>query len=290
MYYWLYFVALLSLAHSSIIIRWSQTEPVILGAWRLLFASMALFAWAKWKSTRKTPVKFTRRQKLQIFLTGFLFFVHLYSYAYAAHHTSIAYLMLIYSINPVFTAIGNLIFFKESIVKKHLIAFAFAFSGIFYLVWPKLAQGDHSLSGDLVAILAAVTFSSYALLSKHTRKSIPNSTYTSAFFAVASVCFFIFSFFIGVDVVPTNDRSWMGIALLTVFPTLLGHNIFTYCMNYIDIQVLSIGKLIEPVISALSAWYFFNEPITFTHLVAFVLISTGISTLIYGGKKKRVSF
>jgi drug/metabolite transporter (DMT)-like permease len=57
-------------------------------------------------------------------------------------------------------------------------------------------------------------------------------------------------------------------------------------MNFIDIQLLSLGKLIEPIMSAVSAWLFFNEPITIQHVIAFLLISSGISLVLIKAKPK----
>lgn len=274
--YWLYLVALFTLSQASIIIRWSQTDPLLLGIWRLFFAAIVLKSWAAFQKAEAFQVSITGRQWANIAMTGILFFVHLYSYAYAAHHTTIAHLMLIYSINPVFTAIGNMLFFKEKISFRLILAFLLSFSGIYYLVANNLTEQSASLNGDLTAILAAITFSGYALSSKHSRKSIPNSIFTSAFYGIASSCFLVTAFTLSVDPIPSEPRSWLGIALLTIFPTMLGHGIFTYSMNYIDIQILSLGKLIEPIFSATSAWLMFGEPITFKHVISFGLISSGI--------------
>lgn len=280
MHYWLYLIALVSLSQASIIIRWSQTDPLVLGIWRLFFAALVLRSWAQLQKSKAFKAKISSAQWRSIILTGVFFFVHLYSYAYAAHHTTIAHLMLIYSINPVFTAIGNLIFFKEKITRRLIVAFILAFSGIYYLVANNLNGQSYNLHGDLIAILAAVTFSAYALFSKYSRRTIPNSIFTSSFYAVASLCFFITSIVLSVDPIPAAPKSWIAIFLLAIFPTMLGHGIFTYCMNFIDIQLLSLGKLIEPIISAISAWLIFGEPITLQHIISFMLISSGISLIL----------
>lgn len=280
MHYWLYLIALISLSQASIIIRWSQTDPLLLGIWRLFFAAMVLRSFAFFKISKSQRPQISTHQWRIIIFTGIFFFVHLYSYAWAAHHTTIAHLMLIYSINPIFTAIGNLMFFKEKITWRLVLAFALAFVGIYFLVTNKSNQGNHTLTGDFAAILAAITFSAYALMSKHSRKSIPNSIFTSAFYGVASLCFLLTTLRLSINPIPESPRSWVAIVLLAVFPTILGHGIFTYCMNFIDIQILSLGKLIEPIFSATSAWLLFGEPITTYHVISFLLIATGISLVL----------
>jgi drug/metabolite transporter (DMT)-like permease len=287
MHYWLYLIALISLSQASIIIRWSQTDPLILGIWRLFLAALVLKSWTLLQKSENFKNRVTPEQWRNIILTGIFFFIHLYSYAYAAHHTTIAHLMLLYSINPIFTAIGNLIFFKEKITLRLVAAFLLSFGGIYYLVSNNLAEPNYNLHGDLIAILAAITFTAYALFSKHSRKSLPNSIFTSAFYGVASLCFLIGSLTLSVNPMPPTSNSWIAIFLLAIFPTMLGHGIFTYCMNFIDIQILSLGKLIEPIMSAISAWVIFGEPITIQHIVAFVLISSGITLVLLNERGAR---
>lgn len=280
MHYWLYSIALVALSQSSVIIRWSQTDPLILGIWRLFFAALVLKSWVLLQKSSEFKTRISSSQWRNIILTGIFFFIHLYSYAYAAHHTTIAHLMLIFAINPIITAVGNLIFFKERITRHLIIAFILAFGGIYYLVINNLTSASYNLQGDLIAMLAAISFSAYALFSKHSRKTIPNSIFTSAFYAVASICFLVTSLLLSVDPMPPSSHSWVAIFLLAIFPTMLGHGIFTYCMNYIDLHLLSLAKLVEPILSALSAWILFGEPITFQHIISFALISSGISLVL----------
>ncbi len=307
-YYFAYLVALISLSQASVIIRWSQENPLILGGWRLLFASLILRFFFELSSklhftknvqlknaSNVKKIKLTRNQIQNILIIGFVFFVHLFSYAFAAHSIPVNYLMLIYSCNPVFTAIANMIMFKEPIKFKHCIAFVFSFLGIYVLVrgvpsgFSIINKDSNSISiiGVGSAVLAALTFSIYSIFSKKVRKELPNSLVTSLFYGVASCCFFISILSIGLTPIPMElNKGWVAIFLLALFPTILGHSVFTYCMNHIDIQILSIGKLIEPIFAAISAYFILGEPITFSHFIAFLLISIGIGALFINKKAK----
>lgn len=289
MNYLIYIVALVSLSQASVIIKWSQTEPLILGSWRLLFASIFLRAF--YQLTKKSTDHYYRISNHQwkiIIATGFLFFLHLYSYAFSVHRIPIAHAMLIYSCNPIFTSMGNLIFFRERITKYHLSSFAICFLGIYFLIFNKFDNTEVNLAGEIGVLIAAITFSAYSLLSKHVRRQLPNSLVTSSFYAVASIFFFISTYFFIGNPIPSTDNSWIGIILLAVFPTILGHSSYTYCMNYIDIQVLSLGKLVEPILSAISAFIVFGEPISIQHGISFICIAVGISIIILHTKQKAV--
>lgn len=267
MYYLLYALALLTLSQSGVIIRWSETNALILGAWRLLFAGMILYFWSRW---RRSHEKVNKQDQRKIIAAGFAFFIHLFSYAYAAHTTSIAHLMLIYSLNPVTTAMGSWLFFKEKLTRRQGTAYVLALIGIYLLAREK--QGTSQILGDMLAIVAAVAFSAYALISQWARRGLSNSVFASRMYFAGSAFFFLTAFLSGTPLVADSSKGWMGIALLTVFPTLLGHGIFTLTMKHIPMIILSIGKLIEPVFSAFSAYLLFGENISSSALISFAII------------------
>ena len=63
--------------------------------------------------------------------------------------------------------------------------------------------------------------------------------------------------------------------LLSVFSTILGHSIFSWCLKYFSPSFVSASKLCEPVVAAVFAGFLFGE------LPGWLQISGGI--LILGG-------
>ena len=276
MYYFLYAIALVSLSQASVIIRWSATDPLILGAWRLFFAGTILWVWSQWKRPQE---RVTSKDRRKIMAAGFAFFVHLFSYAYAAHHTSISHLMLIFSLNPVTTAMGAWLFFKEKMTLRQGLAYLFALLGIYILAREK--QGTTQIEGDIMAIVAAMTFSAYALLSKWARRDLSNSVFASRMYFAGSFFFIVAIALTGTSLTPEEGRGWTGVGLLTLFPTLLGHGIFTLTLRHIPLHVLSLGKLIEPGLAAISAFFLFNEALSEAALTSSVLIVGAVVLVIF---------
>jgi drug/metabolite transporter (DMT)-like permease len=271
MYYALYALALVCLSQASVIIRWSGTDPLVLGGWRLLFAGAILWSWSR---VYLPTAKVGQQDLRKIIAAGFSFFLHLFSYAYAAHHTSISHLMLIFSLNPVTTAFGSWIFFNEKMTRRQGWAYLLALIGIYLLAREK--QGSVQIVGDLMAIVAAILFSAYALLSKWARRDLANSVFASRMYFAGSGFFFLTAVLMGSTPLPTSANGWPGIALLTLFPTLLGHGVFTLCMKHIPLPVLSLGKLIEPALAAITAFLLFGETLSASAVLSFVLIVSAV--------------
>ena len=282
LYYFFYIIALLSLSQASIIVRWSATDPLLLGAWRLLAAGSILLIWSK---IYLPNIKADRANVSKIIAAGFAFFIHLFSYAYSAHHTSISHLMLIFSLNPVTTAFGSWIFFKERMTQRQALSYLLALLGIAILAKEKLGSGN--LGGDLMALAAALTFSAYALLSKWARRDLPNSVFAARMYLAGSAFFFITLLIFGHSYLPSNSKAWMGICLLTLFPTLLGHGIFTLSLKHIPLSVLSLGKLIEPVLASMSAFLIFGEQLSSAAFISFGLIVTAVILVVLPAQSRK---
>lgn len=282
MYYWLYFLALISLSQSSVIVRWSGTDSLVLGAWRLLFGGLILYSWSQFRLKKQ---KLNRSDYRKLVAAGFAFFVHLFTYAYSAHHTSISHLMLIFSLNPVTTAMGSWLFFKEKMTVRQGWAYLLALFGIYILAREK--QGSGEIVGDMVAIVSVITFSAYALLSRWARRDLPNSVFASRMYFVGAVFFFLTLLLFGLSPFPEQSKGWTAILLLTVFPTLLGHGIFTLAMKHIPLYILSLGKLIEPPMAAVTAFLLFHETLTATSLVSFIVVIAAVVLVLRQERRSR---
>lgn len=210
--------------------------------------------------------------------SGFFFFIHLWTFFYAAQKTSIANTMILFSLNPLFTAVGAFWLFGEKVTKRLFWAYAFAFLGLLALVYPKIQIENQSISGDLMALLSGALVSGYILAGKKVRTTITNVTYSFYLYAIVAVCFGINAALLKIPFTGYPDQTWLAILGLVVIPTFLGHSLFMYLVNFMNINLMTCGKLIEPAMSSLVAYLLFQEAIYSHTYLAFV--ATGCATLI----------
>eukprot|EP01103_Thecamoeba_quadrilineata_P008052 TRINITY_DN17840_c0_g1_i1.p1 TRINITY_DN17840_c0_g1~~TRINITY_DN17840_c0_g1_i1.p1 ORF type:complete len:400 (+),score=59.51 TRINITY_DN17840_c0_g1_i1:29-1201(+) len=144
--------------------------------------------------------------------------------------------------------------------------------------------GEASIFGDFIAFLGAVSFVPYLLLGMVVRRGIPTFLYVfpvyavSAFFLIGSSLILEDTTFVGL-----TERSvfgWMsswylfgwtlGLALV---PSLLGHTLINFCLEYIDPVIISISLLLEPIIASFIAWMigFTEAPDVWTYVGGFIL-------------------
>jgi len=87
------------------------------------------------------------------------------------------------------------------------------------------------------------------------------------------------SFYTQQNFIGYSDISWMAVAGLILLPTLLGHLSLTYLVNFMNLSVMTCGKLIEPVLASIIAYFIFHESLLPEAWIAFFLTSISVVIL-----------
>jgi drug/metabolite transporter (DMT)-like permease len=185
--------------------------------------------------------------------------------------------MVIFAINPIFTALGAWIFLKDRFENRYALAFLFAFSGVAFLFSDRMIW-DQARIGDLSALASAFFFSVYILAGKKARLHMNTGQFTWIIYSLAALLFLIVGWHFKVPWTGYPAQTWWAIAGTVLFPTLLGHVLFTHLLKFFNINWLSCGKLAEPALSAAVAYMAFHENLKPAAIAAFAL--TALSVLI----------
>ncbi|MFN7455390.1 MAG: DMT family transporter, partial [Pseudobdellovibrionaceae bacterium] len=225
----LFFLSLLSLSQAANLVRLAEAPPDVIGFWRLTSAALILFGIARWRTGTWLPPKLSQSALFSGFWSGAFFFAHLWTYFYAAQNTLIANSMILFAINPLFTAGLSIWLLKETFALRLAIAYLFAFSGVYLLVeahWNSTLQ-----AGNLSALASALLYSLYLICGKRARAEMSNWHFTSMAYAVAATAFFISGTSQGLSWTEYPLKTWLAIAGTVALPTLLGHVIFTHLLG-----------------------------------------------------------
>ena len=274
----LFLIAIVSLSQAANLIRLAQAPVEVIGFWRLLFASCIMLSLA-WKQQKKPwPKNIPLKAKTATVLSGCFFFAHLWSYFYSAQNTTIANSMIIFSANPLFTAVFGAFIFKEKLPGRLVFAYILAFSGLYLLLAQRIRFDELSNLGNWSALVSAAFYSGYILSGNRARQDLPNLSYTWLVYLIAAILFFLTGTIRHISWTTYPQITWFAILGTVIFPTLLGHALITYLLKFININWLSCGKLTEPAMSAFIAYLLFSEIPSKETYLAFAL--TGAAILI----------
>lgn len=284
----LYFLALLCLSSSPNWAKLNQMPSEVLGFWRLSLAAFILILFQTYKKSF-TLLRF-KRENIWVFISAFFFFLHLWTFKYAAKNTSIANMTVLYASNPIWSSFGAIIFFNEKPHLRTYISFLIAFGAILFLFSQNMSfEPQHNL-GNLMAISSAVLYAVYMLTGKKARKNISNQIYATHQYLISGLFFLLAALFITKQNVfeSYSTTSWIAVAGLIIFPTFLGHFILTHLVSTMDIAVMTCGKLVEPVIASIMAYFLFKETLSSSIIISFSLMIISIIILFWPQLKRYI--
>lgn len=288
MNYLLFAVSILSLSQSANLIRYAQAPALAVGAWRLLGAALAM-AVILMLTDRKSVRQMTAIFRSPIvWISGTFFFFHLWTYFWAVQNTTIAAAMILFATNPLMTALWSKVLVQDTPHPRLGIAWVVGFLGLILLLWERWNTAHMNFLGNISALASAVLYSGYILTGKIGRKQFSNTTLTTGLYSVTALWFFIMAILRDVPLTNYPSYTWWTIAALVIFPTLMGHAVFTYLLKFLNINWMSCGKLLEPAIAAFVAFFLFGEAISTTTVAAFIL--TGIAVaILYSPWERKVA-
>ena len=186
--------------------------------------------------------------------------------------------MIIYSSNPIWSSMGAIAFFGEKLSKRLVIAYLLALAGVYLLVAHDLSVSSGSKLGDWSAVLSALFYAAFMLTGKKARHFFDNIYYALIQYSICVLCFGFGIVGTGAPMTGYSDLSWLAVFGLIGFTTFLGHFSFTYLVKHMDLSLMTTGKLIEPVLASIMAYFIFNETISRNAWVSFLL--TGLAVMI----------
>lgn len=283
----LYFLALFSLSTSSSWAKLNHMPVNILGFWRLSIACAFLSIIVFIVKKQKFPP--LNKKMLWPVLSGFLFFLHLFTYTYSAKNTSIANMMILFASNPVWASLGAILYFKEKISSRLVTAYILALSSIVILVFGKVEFKSDNFYGDLSAVVSAFLYAAYMLTGKKARHYYNNSLFSVLLYGTCAGFFFLNGFFVTQNQFTGYDTiSWIAVAGQILIPTFLGHFSFTYLVSSMNMSLMTCGKLLEPIMASVIAYYLFNETLSPLAWISFGLTAAAVIILFYPSIKNLI--
>lgn len=273
----LYFIALFSLSTSANWAKFNHMPAEVLGFYRLFFAFILLLVWKIFSDKKRLSFKL-KKDLLWVMASTVFFFLHLWTYKYAAKHTSIANTVILFSSNPVWASLGAIVFFKESFHKRLLVSYALALTAVYLLVAHQFNLTQSFNHGDLSSVLSAVLYAAYMLTGKKARKHYENTAYALLLYGGGALLFLSCLPITEASLTGYSFSSWVAVAGLVFMPTFFGHFSLTYLVNYMDLSLMTCGKLVEPVFASLIAYFVFSEQLGPYAWISFFL--TTLSVLI----------
>jgi drug/metabolite transporter (DMT)-like permease len=139
----------------------------------------------------------------------------------------------------------------------------------------RVLQG-RAMWGNFLALIGAWTVSGYLIIGRKLRAKMSLIPYIFLVYGISAVTLIIIMFAAGESPLGYPVRAYGWILLLAAFPQLIGHSTYNWVLRFIPATLVAIITLVEPIGSAILAYFLLRETPSNGVLLGGLLILAGI--------------
>jgi DME family drug/metabolite transporter len=202
----------------------------------------------------------------------------------ALYFTSLAYTTvqhaaaLLYTA-PAFVAILSWFFLKEKLTARKIGAIVLSVLGAFLilgLVENEPLFASRTQIGDWLALGSGLAYSTWYIYGKVLCRNREPAVTAFLGMCIGGVMLFPLAFVTEGLQVPQSLTGWELVAAVGIVPTAMAYLVYLAGLKLIEATTASVFAIMEPLTSAILAFYLFQETLTYASLIGFGLIISSI--------------
>ncbi|WP_419925573.1 DMT family transporter [Candidatus Poriferisocius sp.] len=251
---------------------WAAATGIFLFSWgpifvrdnefgALPFAFWRLFGATAWSvaALHLRGGRLDRRVLRHSLAGGVVFTVNAATFFTAIKTTSVANAMIIGSTAPIFLLWAASRVFGEQISYRVKLATPVAIAGmILVLLGRPDSTGGGSLGGDLLAVVAVLSFAGYLVASRVARNHLSALEYQAGWSAISTAMMLPIALLSFDPLVIADGWSW-GVAATMAVTAGLAHLMVNYSHRHVSLRAITLMNMVAPALAVLWAWFLFDE-------------------------------
>ena len=273
--YFALIIGIFGISTSAILIRWSSSDPLVIGSYRQTFATF-LFLPFLIKDKFKEITSLKINEVMELVLIGLLLGAHFGFWISSVKAASVAASVLLGTCHIVYVSIIGWLIFGESLNSKGIFGTLVALSGILILFWGDLIEDPGNFKGNILAFISGILAGLYYLGGRKHRKKISLPTYAFMVYLSSAISMWIIVLVQDLEYQQISNSEFKLFFLMALVPTLLGHTMQNWALAFLPAYIISITLLVEPIGSGLLAWLIFNEIPSLGVLIGGIIVLCGV--------------
>lgn len=278
-------VGIFAVSTAAVLIRFAQSEGVpslVIAALRLSISALIL-----------TPItlpryagmlaKLTRREIALLATSGVFLALHFASWITSLSLTSVLISTVLVTTTPLWVSALEVMFLKARLNRWILLGLAQCMVGGLVIGVTGTSNADIGSApvlGGGLALVGAMTVAVYMVIGRGVRGKLPLLPYIWVVYSIAAVVLIVLALVSGASFTGYSGSAYAFVALTALFPQLLGHSSFNYAVKYVPATYIGIITQLEPIASAVLAFFLLGETPTTIQAVASALILFGVANVV----------
>ncbi len=264
-----------ALAFGPWFVRLADVGPVAAAFWRITLAAPILVAMALLMARRggARPVLPPPALLGTLALAGVAFAIDLGSWHLGIVRTTLANATLFGNSATLIFPIYGFIVARALPSRTQALALGLAALGGGLLLGRSYDVDPRHLGGDLLCLLAGLLYAAYFIMMARARAAIAPMPALALSTLASIVPMLVFALVLGEQVIPTDWRPLIGLALLC---QLFGQGLMIYALGQLPPLVIGIALLIQPAVAATVGWIVYDERLALPDLAGAVLVAAAL--------------
>ena len=282
--YFALIIGIFAISTSAILIRWSSSDPLVIGSYRQTFATF-LFLPFLLKDKFQEILNLSSREIFELLIIGILLGAHFGFWISSVKATSVAASVLLGTCHIVYVSIIGWVVFGEKLNSRGIIGTVIALAGIIILFWGDLVEDPGNFKGNFLAFISGILAGLYYLGGRKHRRNISLPTYAFVVYLSSAIIMWFVVIIQGLEYKSMPNSELQLFFLMALIPTLLGHTMQNWALAFLPAYVISITLLAEPIGSGLLAWYIFSEVPSLGVLLGGLIVLVGVYSVALSEKE-----
>jgi drug/metabolite transporter (DMT)-like permease len=210
---------------------------------------------------------------------GALLGVEIMFFFTALKRTSVADVLIISALQPALTLTVAGRLFGERVTRREIGWTAASLVGVALVTVGSSGTPAWSLAGDLLAVGSLFCWTSYFLVSKHVRASVPALEYMTAVTVVAAIVVTPMALLTHQPLGSFHGTDWLWVCLFLAGAQ-GGHLLVAWAHPQVDVSVSSLLMLAQPILSGIAALVVLGEPLTGLEIAGGLVVVAAVSAIV----------
>jgi drug/metabolite transporter (DMT)-like permease len=265
------FLAIVIFSLGSPFVRLAEAPGVVVAFWRLLLGAVIWLVILHLLRRRLSWAMLVR-----VAPVGVLFGANLGLFFAAVYRTRVANVEFIGAMSPFVVVPVAAVLYHERVAARGLLWGLVAVGGVAIVLFGAPGSGERGWSGDVMAMMAVLTWSGYLLVSRQVRATTAVSEVMAVTAMVAALVLLPFSVADG-GMFDIGAEGWAYIVALAFLTGTVGHGIVIWAQRRVPLSTISILTLAQPALATTWAFVFLDESVRPIQVVGMVIVLVALA-------------
>ncbi|WP_025763108.1 DMT family transporter [Dyadobacter tibetensis] len=276
-------IGILCISIFPVLVKWTPVSGVSAAYYRMLIGLLGLLPYALWSRQLSLPPK---HLWLPIAICGILFATDISIWNLSIQYSNATQATLLTNLSPIWVGVGAFLFMPNKPKIYFWIGTAVALLGMVVLIGLDTFTEMRFDRGFSLAILSGILYAAYMLVSKRVLNHISIVPFMTYCMAVSSLYLLLTCLYFDLPISGFSSSIWTAFTIQGLICQLLGWLTINFAIQRMDAQRVSLALLSQSIFTALIAYSFINEPITWSMALGGFIILIGIGITFRNARNK----